>query len=112
MNIQEFKYWLQGFKEAIDTTPTLNQWKKILEMIDKVSDKENDLKISYPPSKRSWEVEPSKMILTEPAEINYKVEHRVDPFKNPITCKFKDNDLIQTNVWENQTEENRIPDII
>lgn len=36
MELSEFKAWLEGFEEAIDGTPTPEQWGKIKSKLDEV----------------------------------------------------------------------------
>ena len=38
MTLSEFKYWLEGFEEAIDGSPTAKQWKKIKQRMDEVKE--------------------------------------------------------------------------
>lgn len=33
MNLRDFKFWFEGFNEAIFVAPTPEQWKKIKEMV-------------------------------------------------------------------------------
>jgi hypothetical protein len=47
MNINEFRYWLEGFSENIKDNPTPEQWKKIKAKLDELT----AIKINpYPPT--------------------------------------------------------------
>jgi hypothetical protein len=56
MTLNEFKSWIDGFSEAIDRSPTPQQWEKIKDKLNSVVEK-NLASIPFTPS--TWPVTPS-----------------------------------------------------
>lgn len=77
MTLSEFKYWLEGFDEAVSEAPTPAQWKRIKERIGEVEPdvevrtKVHVEKVPVGDSKRFPRIYPSPFFEVDPKMSQY-----------------------------------------